>query len=131
MTVGVTDGCQGLGTRKTCKAIVSGNTQYCTYSTKGNGSNFCSNCSNCIAIAICPYVFTSITWDDTILYNGVTYKLIGVSGGSGSTSSTATYQSVLKWVWKKPDGTQQSGSKVRYKAVGSSSAVELTWANKN
>ena len=93
-SISVTDICPSVGTGiKTCQASVSGDTSFCSYSVKGGGTQeCCSSVSSCIKTEVCPYVFSSVNWDNEIEEGGTTYELTSTSGGANSSSASATYE---------------------------------------
>lgn len=75
-------------------AVIGTGKPYCDASVTGSGTDVCCSSSSstvCMTASVCPYVFSSVTWDSTFTSGGYTYTLKSTSGGVGSTSASATY----------------------------------------
>lgn len=90
-SVYVTDACVS----NKCTSLVSGTGKaYCDTSvtTSGTDTACCSSATDlCMVATGCPYVFSSVSWDNTFTSGGYQYTLKSTSGGSGSSSASATY----------------------------------------
>lgn len=95
-SVSVGDICNTNG-RCTSTVIGSG-ASHCDTSVTGSGTETCcsSATSLCMTAAVCPYVFSSVSWDSSFTSGGYTYSLKSTSGGSGKSYASATYYKILK-----------------------------------
>lgn len=82
-----------------CVTNVSGDTDYCSYTTTTSGSGTPASCSSsgtsispCLVGLSGEPVFKSVTWDATLTSGGHTYNRISTSGGSNSAVASATYE---------------------------------------
>lgn len=82
-----------------CISSVSGDTDYCSYTTTTSGVGTPTNCSTgnadytpCLVGMNGEPVFKSVTWDASLTSDGHTYTRISTTGGSNSSFASATYE---------------------------------------
>ena len=82
-----------------CVSKVTGDTDYCSYTTTTTGSGTPSSCSSsgttispCLVGMSGEPVFQSVTWDASLTSDGHTYTRISTTGGSNSSFASATYE---------------------------------------
>ena len=82
-----------------CVSKVTGDTDYCSYTTTTTGSGTPSSCSSsgttispCLVGMSGEPVFQSVTWDASLTSDGHTYTRISTTGGSNSATASATYE---------------------------------------
>ena len=76
-----------------CTSLVVGNGQnYCEYTVALGGEETCckNETSACVAVQGCPYIFTTISWNNLITIDNVNYVLVS-SSGKGTSRVSASY----------------------------------------